>query len=74
MAEYQDNYEIVREDWKKKAITWNYEERYRALGLPGYSEHGKLPVIYYGRKYEIDRETGSITDAANPEQVPDFLH
>ena len=54
MAEYQDNYEIVREDWKKKAITWNYEERYRALGLPGYSEHGKLPVIYYGRKYEID--------------------
>ncbi|MCH1981938.1 DUF3786 domain-containing protein [Ruminococcus sp. OA3] len=73
MAEYQDNYEKVREDWKKKAVTWDYKERYHALGLTGYSEHGKLPVTYYGKKYEIDRETGSITDAVNPDQVPDFF-
>ena len=74
MAEYQDNYEIVREDWKKKAITWNYEGRYRALGLPGYSSMENCPSFIMEENMRSTGETGSITDAANPNRFPDFLH
>lgn len=72
MKEYQDNYEKVREEWKERAKTWDYKERYEALGLSGYTEGRKLPVVYYGKKYEIDRETGEITYVEQPDKYLDF--
>lgn len=68
---HQDNYEKVREDWRKKAVNWDYEEHYRALGLPGYQK-GVLPIYYYGMKYELDPGTGEIWEAEHPKRELTF--
>ena len=31
-----DNYERLIEQWREKAMDFDYKERYEALGLPGY--------------------------------------
>ena len=69
--QYQDNYEKVKTAWKEKAITWDYKERYQALGFKGYNEE-LLPVYYYGTLYYLNPHTGEVTDAFCPERKMTF--
>jgi hypothetical protein len=66
-----DNYEACCEEWRKKAVGFDYGERYSALGLPGYND-GDLPISYYGVPYIIGREDAAVTRADRPEQKVDF--
>jgi hypothetical protein len=66
-----DNYEACCEDWRKKALGFDFEERYRALGLPGYSS-GDLPISYYGERYMISRADARITRVEKPDLKVDF--
>ncbi|MGI6010784.1 MAG: DUF3786 domain-containing protein [Ruminococcus sp.] len=69
--EYQDNYAKVKEEWKERARTWDFKERYQALGLEGYDEK-KMTLRYYGQEFQIDAETGAISRKEDPEGVIDF--
>ena len=71
MQEYQDNYAKVKEEWKEKARTWDYKERYEALGLSGWSD-SVLTLNYYDRQYLIDPTTGEITRRDDPGAAIDF--
>lgn len=66
-----DNYEACCEEWRKKALGFDYEERYKALGLPGYTI-GDLPISYYGVLYNISREDARITQVDRPGIKVDF--
>lgn len=67
----QDNYKKVCEYWRLKALEFDYEERYAALGLPGYNENN-LPITYFGVDYEINRSDASISRIDKPEEEVDF--
>ncbi len=71
MTMEQDNYKKVCEYWRLKALKFDYEERYAALGLPGYNA-ANLPITYFGVNYEIKRTDASISRVDKPEEVPDF--
>jgi hypothetical protein len=66
-----DNYEICCEEWRQKALGFDYKERYKALGLPGYTG-GDLPILYYGILYKISRDDARITQADRPDKKVDF--
>lgn len=66
-----DNYESCCEEWRKKALGFDYEERYTALSLPGYND-GDLPISYYGVLYKISRNDARITRADRPGEKVDF--
>lgn len=68
MGEIKGNYQDVIEMWQQKAVIWDFEERYKSLGLEGYQKEGKLPITFYGERYEIDRHDGSIRIAQEPER------
>ena len=68
----KDNYELLVEQWRIKSLSFDYKERYEALGLPGYSEGVFLPIECFGRLYEIDRRDGTIRDVLQPERKPHF--
>jgi len=65
-----NNYENLVEQWRRKAMDFDYRERYEALGLPGYNE-GNLPVTYCQTRYEISREDFGIYEAGNPGKKPE---
>lgn len=67
----QDNYKNVCEYWRLKALEFDYEERYAALGLPGYNENN-LPITYFGVNYEINRVDARIHNLENPQEEVDF--
>lgn len=66
-----NNYEVLIEQWREKAMSFDYKERYEALGLPGYNE-GDLPITSYGTLYEISRADASVRDVAQPERRLDY--
>lgn len=66
-----DNYEACREQWREKALNFDYKDRYLKLGLPGYTE-GDLPVSYYGVPYVIRRSDAVILRADRPELKVDI--
>lgn len=65
MKEYQDNYAKVREEWQGRVKEWDLKERFEALGLSGYHDD-RIVMKYFGRDYEIDPESGAITDCEMP--------
>nr|WP_320027157.1 DUF3786 domain-containing protein [uncultured Acetobacterium sp.] len=67
----KDNYKNVCEYWRLKALEFDYEERYAALGLPGYNENN-LPITYFGVDYEINRSDAKIHNIEKPEEEVDF--
>ncbi len=67
----QDNYEACVEQWREKAIGFDYEERYTALGLPGYTD-GDLPISYYGVLYQINRKDARVSQVDRPELKVNF--
>ena len=66
-----DNYERLIEQWREKAMGFDYKERYEALGLPGYNE-GDLPIVSFGRLYEISRTDARVRDVAQPGRKLDY--
>ena len=64
----KDNYELLIEQWREKTLTFDYKERYEALGLPGYSDDGDLPIESFGRLYMISREDGRVRDVEKPDR------
>ncbi|MGI6095225.1 MAG: DUF3786 domain-containing protein [Lachnospiraceae bacterium] len=70
-SQYKDNYEKVKASWREKAVTWDYQERYQALGFEGYNEE-LLPVRYYGVLYYLNPHTGEITESGHPEAELSF--
>ena len=66
------NYKKVIDDWEVRARTWDYQERYQALGLDGYSEDEQLPITFYGEKYWINRQSGIIREAWGNGERPNF--
>lgn len=67
----QDNYKKVCEYWRQKALEFDYQERYAALGLPGYNENN-LPITYFGVDYQINRSDASIIRVDQPAAALDF--
>lgn len=61
-----DNYELTCERWRKLFLEMNHEELIKRFQLE--SEEGALYIIYYGEKYRLDRQTGMITLADDPER------
>jgi len=66
------NYKKVIDDWEVRAKAWDYQEKYEKLGLEGYSQDVKLPIVFYGKKYWINRQDGSICEAFGEERKADF--
>lgn len=66
-----NNYEKLIEQWREKAQTFDFKERYAALGLPGYNE-GDLPITSFGKLYEIRRADALVRDVGNPERKLDY--
>lgn len=66
-----NNYEKLCEEFRRKALEWDFKERYCALGLPGYNDKN-LPITYYGVNYEINRADGRIFEAEKPDKEPDI--
>jgi hypothetical protein len=62
----RDNYEACCEEWRKKALGFDYKDRYMRLGLPGYTD-SDLPISYYGVPYLISREDAGVTRADRPD-------
>lgn len=62
-----NNYEVLLRKWQQQATSWNFRERYEAIGLSGYHENFPT-ILYFGRRYVIDRSNGLITDAIQPER------
>ena len=67
-----NNYQDVIIAWEERATTWNYEEKYVALGLEGYTSEAKLPIVFYGKKYWINRCDGTIREAWGDERKVTF--
>lgn len=67
----RDNYEICCEDWRQRVLGIDFEERYKALGLPGYTD-GDLTISYYGVPYKLSREDARITEVNRPDAKVDF--
>lgn len=53
------NQETISDDYRKKVLEVNFEDRYEALDLPGYNE-GNLPIKYYNVDYEIDQKDANV--------------
>ena len=70
-SQLKSNYDALCEAWRQKSLNWDYEDRYRALNLPGYGED-ILPITYYGVEYGIDRRDGRIRELAHPEKKMSF--
>jgi len=66
-----NNYDKLIEQWRERALSFDYRERYEALGLPGYN-NGDLPITCYGTLYEISRANAVIRDAKHPERKLDY--
>ncbi len=71
MVRMSGNYEICCEEWRERALEFDYEERYKTLGLPGYTD-GDLPISYYGVPYKISRADARITKVNQPDVKVDF--
>ena len=67
-----DNYKAVTEYWRKKALSFDYKEKYTDLGLWGYSATGDLKIRFFGREYGIRRDTAEIYDILDPEKEISF--
>jgi len=67
----KDNYKNMCEYWRLKVLEIDFEERYAALGLPGYNDNN-LPIVYFGVDYEINRSDARIFRVEKPEEALDF--
>lgn len=67
----KDNYKDLCEYWRLKTLETDFEERYAALGLPGYNGNN-LPIAYFGVDYEINRSDARIHHVDKPEDELDF--
>lgn len=61
-----DNYELTCEKWRKIFLEMDQEELTGRFGLE--QDENALYIIYYAQKYRIDRLTGMITLAEDPER------
>ncbi|MDO5425859.1 MAG: DUF3786 domain-containing protein [Eubacteriales bacterium] len=64
--EYTDHYELVLENWRRKSREWDWKARFEELGFAGWQAQGKLPIWYYGVRYEWNPEDGRFCEAENP--------
>ncbi|MDO4649953.1 MAG: DUF3786 domain-containing protein [Eubacteriales bacterium] len=67
---YTDNYQEVRESWKKKFLEMNHEElaerfHYRL-------DEERIYITYYSHEFAIDRKTGEIQRLDAPEKAVGF--
>lgn len=67
-----NHYQTVVDFWQKKALTFDWKEKYRDLGLWGYSPSANCKIHFFGKEYEICRETARIFDPENPERTLNF--
>lgn len=68
----QNHYEIVTEQWREKALGFDFSERYRALGLWGDATAGDRKIRFMGREYGIRREDAWLYDLKHPERKVNF--
>ena len=66
------NYKKVIDDWEIRAQTWDYKERYDALKLAGYTDDARLPITFYGQKYWVNRQDGTVREAWGEENKTGF--
>lgn len=65
-----DNYFLTCEYWRKVFLGLDHEQLIRRFRLQHDSQ--ALYIRYFCQLYRIDRESGSLTLAENPEKKPDF--
>lgn len=66
-----NNYDKIIDEWRQKALEFDYKERYEALSLPGYNDKN-LPITYFGVQYEIDRADAKIYMVSNQDSEISF--
>ena len=62
-----DKYEKLCEEWRIRALSIDFKNRFQALNLPDYNEDN-LTISYYGNKYVINIKDCSISDANHIEK------
>ena len=55
MIEKTDHYEEVLEVWRKRSREWDWEKRFKELGLSGYTKE-KIVLDYYGTPCQWDAD------------------
>lgn len=71
MIEKTDHYEEVLEVWRKRSREWDWEKRFKELGLSGYTKE-KIVLDYYGTPCQWDPQTGRLFEEGAPERKMTF--
>jgi len=62
-----DKYEKLCEEWRIRALSVDFKERFQVLKLPDYNEDNPT-ISYYGNKYVINMNDYSISDSNHPKK------
>lgn len=68
----QDNYRLVTEQWREKALKFDFSERYRTLGLWGDTTAGDRKIRFFGKVYGIGREDARLYEEEHPDREVNF--
>lgn len=64
------NYDRLNENWRKLFLQMDHEELARRFRLK--TDDGALYITFYGRQYRLDRRSGAVTEAENPDAPVSF--
>lgn len=64
------NYELINENWRKLFLQMDHGELARRFRLK--MDDGALYITFYDRQYRLDRRSGAVTDAEDPNRSISF--
>lgn len=64
------NYDRLNENWRNLFLQMDHEELARRFRLK--MDDGALYITFYGRQYRLDRRSGAVTEAENPDAPVSF--
>lgn len=64
------NYDRLNENWRNLFLQMDHEELARRFRLK--TDDGTLYITFYGRQYRLDRRSGAVTEAENPDAPVSF--
>ena len=64
------NYDRLNENWRNLFLQMDHEELARRFRLK--TDDGALYITFYDREYRLDRRSGAVTEAENPDAPVSF--
>ena len=64
------NYDRLNENWRNLFLQMDHEELARRFRLK--TDDSALYITFYGRQYRLDRRSGAVTEAENPDTPVSF--